>query len=510
MGAITSLEQRSIAVEPGAEATSSILVRNTGTVVDQFTVEVLGDARAWARVEPATVNLLPNEESTVVVLFQPPRSHETAAGMVPFGIRVSSREDPAGSVVEEGTVEVGTFTDIRIELIPRKTRGRRQARGELAVDNLGNHPVPLMIDADDPERSLRFRPAHTDLTLQPGTTTFVGFVIHPERRFLRGPERTHPFQVRVTGASVAPIIAEGAMVQEPLLPKWLPLALAALAAAAVALVVLWFTLVKTSVQSFARESATQQVQAVAKTANQAKDRAEQAAVAAGLPAQPKGGPAGQGGGAPAPTSTPTPTPGGGGAPGGQGGAGAQPTREPIDFRIAVRNAPQSNDPNVFTLFPHDFPADATVLISDVVLQNPFGDSGILRILRVAGNQPAEKGDILLEEGLNNFRDLDYHFLQPWRFKPGEKLVLAINCQNPPPPNQPPNQPPVLSPCNPSASFLGLIEHPAAAPPSSAPRVPPVNPGPGTPAPSVPPTPSSPASPAPKASPTSTTPSPPTT
>jgi len=55
MGAITSLEQRSIAVEPGGEATCSILVRNTGTVVDQFTVDVLGDARAWARVEPASV-----------------------------------------------------------------------------------------------------------------------------------------------------------------------------------------------------------------------------------------------------------------------------------------------------------------------------------------------------------------------------------------------------------------------------------------------------------------------
>ncbi|HEY2764153.1 MAG TPA: hypothetical protein VGJ13_09115 [Pseudonocardiaceae bacterium] len=500
MGAITSLEQRSIAVDPGAEASSSILVRNTGTVVDQFTVEVLGDARAWARVEPGTVNLLPNEESTVVVLFQPPRSYETAAGMVPFGIRVSSREDPAGSVVEEGTVEVGAFTDVRIELIPRKMRGRRQAKGELAVDNLGNHPVPLMIDADDPERSLRFRPAHTDLTLQPGTTTFVGIVVHPERRFLRGPERTHPFQVRVTGAGVPPITADGAMVQEPLLPKWLPLALAALAAAAIALVVLWFTLVKTAIQTSARQAANQQVQAVANTANQAKDRAEQAAVAAGLAPQVESPPKNKEGvPVPAPTTPPGPP-----------GPGAQPTREPIDFRIAVRNAPQANDPNVFTLFPHDFPADATVTISDLVLQNPFGDSGILRLLRVAGNQPAEKGDVLLEEGLNNFRDLDYHFLQPWRFKPGEKLVLAINCQNPPVPNQPPNQPPALSPCNPSASFLGQIERPAAAPASSAPSVPPVSPGPGAPVPGVPPTTGNPATPPPKASPTPATPAPPTT
>ena len=479
MGAITSLEHRSIAVEPGGEATCSVLIRNTGTVVDQFTIGVLGDAQAWAQADPAVVNLLPNEESTVVIRFRPPRSSEVTAGTVPFGIRVSSREDPAGSVVEEGNLNVAAFTDVRIELIPRQTRGRKQGKCDVAVDNLGNHPVDLAIDADDPERSLRFRPEHTDLTLQPGTTAFVGLIVRPERRFLRGPERTHPFQVRVAGTGVPPTAAEGAMVQEPLLPKWLPLALAALLAALIALVVLWQTVVKQELRSSAKAAAAEEVQGVANTANKAAVRAEEAAVKAGLP--PKPVPGGNGDKAPTSSAPSTTTPAPSSVPAPPGGQSAQ---EPIDFRIAPEPegvAVDPDNPSTFTPIAFSLPEDKankTLLISDLLLQNPFGDTGILRILREVPGPPGQQArqDILLEVGLGNFRDLDYHFLQPWRFKPGEKVVLAISCQNPFPQPNPPlppgSEPAPPPPCNPSASFSGQLEGPPPAAPESSATSPP--------------------------------------
>jgi hypothetical protein len=40
---------------PGAEATVTATVRNTGTLVDQFTFEILGDAAGWATVDPPTL-----------------------------------------------------------------------------------------------------------------------------------------------------------------------------------------------------------------------------------------------------------------------------------------------------------------------------------------------------------------------------------------------------------------------------------------------------------------------
>ncbi len=446
MGASTSLERRNIAVQPGGEATCSVLVRNAGTVVDQFAIEVLGDAQDWSDVDPPVVNVLPGEEAAAVVRFRPPRSSDVLAGTVPFGLRVFSREDPAGSVVEEGTVEVGAFTHIRIELVPSKARGRRQAKYEVAVDNLGNHPIAVDIEPTDPEESLRFRPEHTAVTLEPGTTTFVALRVRPDERFLRGPDRTHPFQVRVSGAGTEPTVAEGAMVQRPLLPKWLLPALAALLALLVALVVLWFTLFKPTIESAARDVAAQQVQQVAATANEAKQQAAQAQEAAGggpAPGEPGGGSGdqqGAGNGAP-------------GTPGASGTPGGASQLEPFYVRIATQ-ADRVDNSTAFESFFSDLPDDRTVLITDLVLQNPFGDSGILRILRESNNEQT----ILLEVGLGNFRDLDYHYVQPLRFLPGDEIVLAVNCRNLPNPD------PDREQCRPSASFSGQLG-PAPPPPA---------------------------------------------
>jgi hypothetical protein len=57
-----------------------------------------------------------------------------------------------------------------------------------------------------------------------------------------------------------------------------------------------------------------------------------------------------------------------------------------------------------------------------VLQNPRGDSGILRVLL---------GDkVVLETGLANFRDLDYHYVNALRVEPDQPVVVAVSCGTP--------------------------------------------------------------------------------
>src|SRR5688500_2366142 len=138
MGALAHLETRSVPIAPGSQATVAIRIRNTGSVVDQFTVQVLGDATPWALVVPPTLSLFPGAEETAQVTFSPPRSPEVPAGPMPFGLRVVSKEDPAGSVVEEGSLELAPFSDLFAELAPRTSRGSRSATHDLAIDNRGN------------------------------------------------------------------------------------------------------------------------------------------------------------------------------------------------------------------------------------------------------------------------------------------------------------------------------------------------------------------------------------
>src|ERR1700684_2058392 len=109
MGVSAVLRPGSVTVDPGRTARCRLFVRNTGQVVDQFALSIAGDIANWAELRPAQVNLLPNEEAVVDLLVAPPMTHEVLAGTHPFAIRIASREDSAGSVVQEG---VATVTEV--------------------------------------------------------------------------------------------------------------------------------------------------------------------------------------------------------------------------------------------------------------------------------------------------------------------------------------------------------------------------------------------------------------
>ncbi|MGW5721602.1 COG1470 family protein [Amycolatopsis sp. NPDC003865] len=441
MGATATLSETGLVAEPGEETTCSVTIRNAGQVVDQFAVDVVGDASGWATAEPATVNLLPGETGTVTVRFAPPRSSDVPAGTIPFGVRVFSSEDPAGSVVEEGTVRLGAFTEVTAEIVPAKVEAGSKADFEVAVDNRGNRPVAVELSPLDPEDELEFRLERERADLAPGTAAFIRMRARPRKRFLRGQPVRHRFHVFVVADGGEPLKTEGTMVQRQLLPKWLLPALAALLVLLLALVTLWFTVLRPAVKSAAREAAQEQNQEIVKAAqdagagadqakknaDQAKQNSEQAMKAVGLtpPGETSGGGTANDG------TTPNPS------------RGNAATGTPTDFRVAA-DANIDSNVNRFAEFPYTMPDPGkTLVITDLILQNPRGDTGTLRLLRDSGGTKT----VLLEVGLANFRDLDHHWLQAWRFQPGEKIVLAVSCQNPGDRGR----------CTPSVSFSGRVE-----------------------------------------------------
>src|SRR5436305_3368958 len=102
MPATVDLLTQNLVVAPGNSVTTTIRLTNTGRIVDELTLEVLGDAAPYATIEPAVVPLFPAARADVPVTFRPPRATLPLAGAVPYAIRVRSRGDPAFSVVVEG------------------------------------------------------------------------------------------------------------------------------------------------------------------------------------------------------------------------------------------------------------------------------------------------------------------------------------------------------------------------------------------------------------------------
>lgn len=411
MGALAELSESELAVVPGDRVQTQLRVRNAGEVVDEFTFAGIGDPAAWLTIEPAVLRLMPGVEEHVRVTLAPPREPTSTAGPTAFGVMVNSSEDPDATVVEEGVVDVAPFDHVVAEVVPRTSQGRLQATHELSVDNRGNGMLDARIGAWDADEALAFAVADPQLLLQPGSAAFTTIRVRPRSRVWRGPEQTLPFKVGVAaGEDAEPLEVDGTMLQRPLLPAWLPKALLALLALGLLLWLLWATLLQPEFESRLEDVVDQ-------AAEDAVDEAlegpleEQASALGALEEQvevvesdlaeilPSTEPATE----PPGTSTPTPTP------------TPVVVETSTDERLAVTGVAEDGSA-VDTI---SIGADQTLLVTDVIFQNPRGNIGLVTLSR--GGAP------LLVLALENFRDLDYHFVVPFVISEGETLNLEVEC-----------------------------------------------------------------------------------
>ncbi len=303
------------------------------------------------------------------------------------------------------------------------------------------------------------------MTVEPGTAHFTKFEVIPHDRFWKGPPKTHQFQILVTErarhaelpapqmagpagvpppptegmptpvAVAPPEVVNGTLLQEAMVPAWLIKAILLLIALLLLLWILWITLFKPTVESAAQDA----VEAPLASLNEKVD--------ALVPPEDAGAGAGAGG---ATTTT---------VLGGSGGAStggttttnpgdvvidttttiptstfATPFGNPADFQLGIASVVPGGTAQNFTN-----PFSSTFAVTDIVLQNPNGDTGVVQIKR--------DGNIIMQSALENFRDLDLHFVAPYMFNPGSSLTMTVTCNTPGPPNP--------AGCAVSASFGGF-------------------------------------------------------
>src|ERR1700692_1895194 len=97
-----SLQPVSLTVDPGGQTTCTVTVKNTGSIVELFTIVVVGAPSTWAEVSPPGISLLPDDERTVTVTFRPPRGPVPNAATLPFAVKIIPSKQSDDTVVEEG------------------------------------------------------------------------------------------------------------------------------------------------------------------------------------------------------------------------------------------------------------------------------------------------------------------------------------------------------------------------------------------------------------------------
>lgn len=413
MSLTASLDDSSVTAAPGEETALPLRILNSGSTVEEYRFEVVGACAAWSTVEPATLSLYPGDSQTVSLVLRPPRDSTVPAGETPFGIRVVPTSEQGDTVVPEGWVTVLPFTETTAELVPRSSHGAWRGRHQFAVDNRGNAPLTVRLGAQSGTERARVSFAADTLVIAPGRAEFGKVRIRPAKRVWRGIPVTHPFQLVATPevaegeAPVAPVLVDGSYQQEPILPRWLPRALITAAVLLIALVGLWYALLRPAVKSAAREAITPDAVRSAAAADKSKapEKGSSAGAASG------GGDSGDSSGANGGSPKPSPSP----SPGAESDASAAaPTSAQVQVRDSVGGG--SNTSTALQV-----PAGHTFQLTDIVVQNPQGDAGTL-VVSSGRDAP------VLRLALENFRDSDYHFVTPILVPAGGKVTMTVDCR----------------------------------------------------------------------------------
>ncbi|NUU22986.1 MAG: hypothetical protein HOV68_15970 [Streptomycetaceae bacterium] len=435
-------------------------IRNSGTTVEEYRFEVVGPCAAWTTVEPERVSLYPETAETVTVRLRPPRESGIPAGESPYGIRVVPTNDPDQAVVPEGSVTVLPFTEVTAELLPRSSHAARKGKHRIAVDNRGNTPVTAKMIAQPGSRRLVPEFGKGEFPIPPGRAEFTEVSMRPAKLIWFGPPQTHSFQIAVAtsvgappaapgtkevakpggappaeaptapaGASPetppapeaapppAPVLLDGTFEQRAMMPSWVPRAAIALVLIAAVLVGLWFSVLRPTVRSAARDAVPAAVQKIEESKSPSPSPNPSDII--GGPSNTGGAPPGPGGGPGGGQSQSSPgstnqSPGGpGNGPGGPQNPAASP--RPTSARLEVSDGAGGSSSSA----AYEVPAGQTLELTDLVVQNPQGDAGTLVI--------ANQDKPILSLALENFRDQDYHFVTPVVVPANASLTMTVNC-----------------------------------------------------------------------------------
>jgi hypothetical protein len=193
---VLRLETARLSVEPGGQVQTTITVQNTGDIVEGYLLEVLGeDVPAWAQVLPAEVQVYPGQDTTAVLVLNPPSDAAAGSGTFPFAVRARSVVDESVSAVVEGDLDLGRVFGLQAKISPVTSTGRWRGRHLVQFTNWGNAPVRLKLTPTDPDEKLGFV-VHPEIVEVPiGASTSAAVLVRTRKPFLRGQPVRLPFTV---------------------------------------------------------------------------------------------------------------------------------------------------------------------------------------------------------------------------------------------------------------------------------------------------------------------------
>ena len=375
MSVTATFQPSTISSAPGTAAALTLLLHNDADTEEVVKLKSLGELAEHTVLQSETIYLDPGESFEVPVVIDV--SPSMLSGNHTSGIEVSS--GTGGKVTAEATISVEASVAYSVNLLPTRSRSGSSGKHQVVVDNTGNTPMLIEIAAEPHDSLVDIELAAPLVNVDPGKSAKVEIKVHPRARFWTGEPQEHPFTVNVEGSDHETHQFDGIFEQGPRVRPWFLPAAAGMVGALAVGTLAWFAVLRPAVESIADERAAAALEEQQLTFDEKV--AELEAVAERARQLPLGVPA--------------------------------------DLRLNAEAPPGGSGNESYTVG-----SDRVLSVTDIVFQNPGGAVGRVALLR--------NGEVLLESELANFRDLDQHFVAPFRFDESALVELRLDCVTPGP------------------------------------------------------------------------------
>src|SRR5437588_4084210 len=119
------VERNSIELAPGTADTLKVTLTNTGTVVAAFALSVEGLDSTWYTPPAGTISLFPQQSSETKVTIHPPAGSGTLAGVYPFSVVATSKDQAGEQSRAEVVLRLTAVGDLKLTLEPQRVTGRK-------------------------------------------------------------------------------------------------------------------------------------------------------------------------------------------------------------------------------------------------------------------------------------------------------------------------------------------------------------------------------------------------
>jgi heat shock protein HslJ len=213
------LDSLKYSVVPGEQLAIPVVLINNGLVADTIQVAAEGLPVGWVAVSTQDVHLEPGEETSAMLVVQPPRQPVSRAGRYPFRIRVTSPQAPDQSASIDCTLTVAAFIQFNSTLEAAAPEQKLPSR--VRVQSLSNVPATFQVSWDSPENALVFEPAApVKINVPAGGASELQYSAKAIRRLWVGDEKSHPYTVSVRASDGQTQTLNDKLNEKALLPVW--------------------------------------------------------------------------------------------------------------------------------------------------------------------------------------------------------------------------------------------------------------------------------------------------